>query len=118
VRLALLPCSESAKAFVADSFVKSYRGGTGPLAAVETGPRARAQRQWLSERWHDVRIMVGDEKPDVFLGWLLLGPRGAAWYCYVKHDVRRNGLCRAALELAGCDRVLLTMSDWQEGWRP
>lgn len=117
MNLVLLPCSESAKPFVADSFVRSYQGGDTPLAKVEAGPRARALRAWLDERWSSVRVMIGEGDCDVFLGWLMLADGDAAWYVYVKHDIRRQGLAREALRMAKRERVLLTTREWQCDWR-
>lgn len=118
MKLVLRECDESAKAFVADSFVRSYQGGSTPLAHVDPAERSRALRKWLNERWTDVRIMTGEGEPDVFLGWVMASHDGcSAWYCYVKHDLRRHGLAREALAAMGLERVALTNREWQEEWR-
>lgn len=119
MKLVLRPCDEQSKPFVADSFVRSYQGGGGPLENVDSMPRARALRLWLNKRWADVRVMTGEGVPDLYLGWILVrfDVKGwPAWYIYVKHELRRQGLAREAMKLLGCKRVLLTTREWQEEW--
>lgn len=119
MNLILRVCDDAAKPFVADSFVRSYRGGLGPLSEVDAAQRARAMRTWLGQRWGDVRVMTGEGAPDLFLGWVLVDLDAAGWpvwYAYVKEDLRRQGLCRLALEKLGSTHVRLTNHLWQEEW--